>query len=140
MFNPTGCEETMRMPTVAAIAAAMLPFTLGSGVSKAEYRERCVAEYVTQSGWSDPYKVDCTYMTGMELDRATSTYNYDSLSLYAVIFWGQHQASVIKLNTTNFCGYTAGSCATQTLILLPMEGIDQEGRPWKLCSANSFVC
>ena len=55
-------------------------------------------KYEQQYGWSKKYTVDVTFMTGYELNQATSSYDYAMYSNYAIIFWGEGQASVIKLS------------------------------------------
>lgn len=86
----------------------------------------CV-KYQTQTGWSKGYTVDVNVIKGSTLNRKTGTYNYDSYATYAVIFWSNEQASVIKLNY-----YSGSFTATGT------HGIDQQGRKWKL--AKTSLC
>jgi hypothetical protein len=55
--------------------------------SFAKYTQTCTVKYETQEGWSKKYVVDVTFLTGAELNDATSSYKYSSYSAYAVIFW-----------------------------------------------------
>lgn len=84
----------------------------------------CV-KYQKQYGWSKGYSVDVNVIKGSTLNRKTGTYDYDSYATYAVIFWSNDQASVIKLNY-----YSGSFTATGT------HGVDQQGRQWKLAKTN----
>ena len=104
----------------------------------ASYREACTVKYQTQNGWSSDYKVQCNYITGAELNNATSTFGYQAFSTYAVIFWDQNQASVLRLNGIFICGTEASNgCA---ISYIPIIGIDQQGRTWKVCGQNLYWC
>ena len=69
----------------------------------AEYREQCQVKYQSAEGWSKPYNVECIYISGDELNLATRFFQYNSTSVYAVVFWQPHQASVIKLADYGVC-------------------------------------
>lgn len=43
-------------------------------------------------------------MYGTELNRATKSYDYESYSTYAIIFWDKDEASVIKISSYTGCG------------------------------------
>jgi hypothetical protein len=47
------------------------------------------------------YHVTATTTTGSELNQATHSHNYNSLSRYVVIFWAQDRASVIDCGKIN---------------------------------------
>lgn len=104
-------------------------------LAQAKYTQTCKVKYRTQYGWSDGYTVDVNFLTGYELNDATSSFNYNSYSVYAVIFWGDGEASVIKLS-----GYlSCGSEATQRCISSSygsLTGEDQSGRQWKICTSG----
>lgn len=98
----------------------------------AKYRRVAIVKYETQSGWSQGYKVEVTFMTGYELNQATRTFNYNSSSVYATIFWGNGGASVIKLTNYLMCGLEVTSeCIDNTIY--PLQGADQDGDKWKIC-------
>jgi hypothetical protein len=104
----------------------------------ARYREACIVRFESQNGWSTAYKVDCNYITGSELNSATSTFKYDGFATYAVVFWDHGQATVIKLKGYFTCGLEAGEgCVTSYTQIL---GLDQEGRNWKVCPASLIYC
>lgn len=100
-----------------------------------KYRQTCDVQYMTEIGWSTKYTVDVTFMTGFELNEATSTYNYSAYSVYAIIFWDQAQATVIKLTTMLVCGTeTERSCIQNSLGTL--KGEDQDDDEWKICTTD----
>lgn len=81
-----------------------------------EVLEAC-ATYV---GTGKSYEVNVNIYEGGELNRRTSTFDYDSFSKYAVIFWSNDQASVIELDST-FCTLDFGC-----------DGVDRKGYKWKI--------
>ena len=72
--------------------------------SEAKCRRGAKVKYQTQNGWSKLYTVETIFLTGYELNTATNSINYSAYSVYAVIFWDQDEASVIKLSTILLCG------------------------------------
>ncbi|MCG2611816.1 hypothetical protein LZZ90_09900 [Flavobacterium sp. SM15] len=101
----------------------------------AKYTQTCTVKYMTQDGWSKKYVVDVNFLTGSELNDATNSYKYSSYSTYAVIFWGEGQASVIKLTSYTGCGYEVDkSCITNTYT--DLKGKDQEDTEWKICVSD----
>jgi len=74
-------------------------------------------------------------MTGSELNSATTSFNYSSYSTYAIIFWGEGQASVIKLSSYTGCVSEADkNCITNTYTNL--KGRDQDNDDWEICVSN----
>lgn len=103
--------------------------------ANAAYKEECTIKYVSTG---KAYQVSCTYLSGSELNSATNSFRYDTLGLYSVTFWGQGQATVIKVRGINFCGFEATrSCADS---ISPLNGTDQEGREWKICQPSHLFC
>ncbi|HTA26187.1 MAG TPA: hypothetical protein VK809_00240 [Bacteroidia bacterium] len=65
------------------------------------------------------------------MNQATGTYNYDSYAYYAVIFWGEGEASVIKLYNSIICGgYVTCECLNYTYQMY--GGRDQAQREWQI--------
>ncbi|RQS39788.1 hypothetical protein [Burkholderia sp. Bp8990] len=89
--------------------------------ANAEERQIICAKYQTRDGWSDSYRVNATLANGYELNNATRSMNYDSISKYVVIFWGEHQASVIKLE--------------YPFLTIFSRGTDQQDREWEVSPA-----
>jgi len=81
------------------------------------------ARYETSNGWSKGYSVQARKLTGSEMNRATSSFNYESWSTYVVIFWDNDQASVIKMDMPY-------------LSAIGLQGIDQEGRKWEIAKTS----
>ncbi|MBT7826143.1 MAG: hypothetical protein HN600_06070 [Bacteroidetes bacterium] len=101
----------------------------------AKYTQTCKVKYKKNYGWSDYYTVNVIFMSGMELNKATRTYNYESYSTYATIFWGKDEASVIKLSSYTGCGSeVTKSCIDNKVMNL--EGEDQDGRDWEICTKS----
>lgn len=110
-------------------------FMLSSLLASAKYREVATVKYQQQYGWSKNYTVEVTFMTGYELNQATRTVNYSPYSVYGIIFWGQNQASVIKLNGFFACGSeVTSSCIENTIY--DLQGYDQDGDKWNICLGN----
>lgn len=101
--------------------------------SKAEYTQTCKIKYKKEfDEWSDYYKVDVHFLSGSELNTKTQSYNYDSYSTYATIFWGDKKVTVIKLSSYMGCGSNVSQdCITNKYSNL--EGADQNGRAWEIC-------
>lgn len=103
--------------------------------SQAKYTQTCKAKYKKNNGWSDYYNVNVTFMTGSELNNATSSFDYDGFSTYAMIFWDQDEASVIKISSLTLCGTEVEqSCITNNVTNL--VGNDQQGRKWEVCTKS----
>ncbi len=103
--------------------------------SEAKYTQTCVAQYMTQSGWSKKYTVDVNFLSGSELNDATKTLNYSTFSVYAVIFWGEGKATVIKISNHLLCGTTVDkNCITD--LFGDLKGKDQDGDEWKICTGD----
>ncbi len=105
----------------------------------AEFTERLNVKYERKYyGWSDYYNVDVTIITGSELNQATQSFNYGIYNTYAVIFWGQGKATVIKLSGYLMCGnYAHPNCIAYNYNL---EGIDQNGTKWYICLNADEYC
>lgn len=105
---------------------------LYSNLCDAKYTQTCTVKYKTKNEWSKSYNVSVNFLTGYELNQAVGGFNYESYSIYAVIFWGQGQASVIKLNGFFACGLEVSqSCIVPSLT--DYKGKDQDGDEWNIC-------
>lgn len=80
---------------------------------------------MTESGWSKPYDVRATVLDGYELNQKIQSMSYNNISKYVVIFWQQHDASVIELSMP-FIG------------VAEQDGRDQEGRAWEVSSSAGW--
>jgi hypothetical protein len=98
----------------------------------AKYSRTASVKYKQEYGWSKTYTVEVNFLTGYELNQATSTYNYDTYSVYAIIFWDQDQATVIKLKNYLICGMEVTEDCIENSIY-DLEGLDQDGDKWNIC-------
>jgi hypothetical protein len=98
----------------------------------AKYTQTCKAKYKANYGWSQYYTVEVTFLSGSELNKATKSWDYSSYTTYAVIFWGDGEASVIEISSYTGCGSEVTQrCITNKFSNL--EGEDQQGRGWEVC-------
>lgn len=100
--------------------------------ANAKYRQVCLAQYETEYGWSKQYQVEVTFMTGNELNIATGRYSYTPYSVYAIIFWGEGQATVIKMSNYFACGLETNKTCIQSAWGY-LKGLDQDGDAWRIC-------
>ena len=105
---------------------------------QAKCRKQCQVSYSTSSGWSKKYSLEVTFLTGWELNTSTKTFNYSMNDVYAVIFWEENSASVIKLNSILICG-TEVNCSCINNNILDLKGKDQKGDEWKICTSD-LIC
>jgi hypothetical protein len=109
----------MRFLLLAIMLSGFLNFA-----SALEEQVVCV-KYKTQIGWSKGYQVEGKVMKGSELNTATSSFDYNSLSTYVVIFWDQDEVSILELD------FYFGSIS-----VIGDNATDQIGREWKVSSSS----
>jgi hypothetical protein len=102
----------------------VLLFTLMTTRLSANERVDICAKYVNTG---QTYHVHAIDTTGVELNTATGTFNYNVLDHYIVIFWAQHQATIIDMEGL-FFGPTP----------LASTGTDQENREWEITSYSGL--
>ena len=110
----------------------LLIMVLAFFAAESKYRQTCIAQYKTGYGWSKRYTFEVTFMTGYELNLATGSSRYKLLTVYAIIFWGDGQASVISVSNFNTC-YLETDRLCITSIFGDIKGFDQDGDEWKIC-------
>jgi hypothetical protein len=113
-----------------------LVLLLSFNLSFAKYRQTCAVRYSTEDGWSKKYIVDVTFMSGFELNQATSSYRYSSYSVYALIFWGRDEVTIIKLSSYVLCGYEVDRNCIAAASLSDLKGSDQDDDQWRICVGN----
>ena len=111
---------------------------LMSTCSYAKHTKRCKAKYETQSGWSKYYDVEVIFLSGSELNTATNSYSYSAYNMYAVIFWSESEASVIKTTHSFKSGEVISFTVTNAAMLGNIKGTEQDGDKWEICT--SMVC
>lgn len=98
------------------------------GAQAAERAEACI-KYEKEHGWSKSYTVQATVIEGSELNQKVGSYTrFKSFSTYAVVFWGEGQATVLELP----------SLSMGSLPMFEIEVKDQEGRHWKIKEGHLF--
>jgi hypothetical protein len=108
-----------------SIAAVFALFILVMPSLASEQVEIC-AEY-TDTGRL--YHVTAISTTGLELNQATHSRNYNSIGRYIVIFWAPDQASVIEMGGVFVAPLHFAS-----------SGTDQEGRSWEISIYSPAKC
>lgn len=116
----------------------MLIILLISTSTQAKCRKQCQVSYSTENGWSKKYSVEVTFLTGWELNTSTKSYNYSMTDVYAVIFWGENKASVIKISSILVCGNEV-DCSCIKNNVSDLKGKDQDGDEWKICTSD-IIC
>jgi hypothetical protein len=92
------------------------------------YAKEVIDVCATYENTGKSYAVEAQIYKGPELNRATSSFDYNTFSTYAVIFWSSDQVSVIELDYYfGFIGFS------------PIKGTDQRGYPWEIEKGN-LVC
>ncbi len=107
-----------------AEAYAIARYSSPASISTASHDEAAVCvRYETQYGWSNRYAVVGRMMSGASLNAATGRIaEYSAYAFYVVIFWGDDQASILRLPA-----WTGGS------VPLPATTVtDQRGRRWEI--------
>jgi len=95
-----------------------------SPAMQSESNEACLRYTTTNKA----YRVNVDILTGQELNKLTSSFNYQYGSKYVIAFWGPEQASVIRMDMM----------AGDSLPTLPLRGEDQQGREWTVQKAGYY--
>jgi hypothetical protein len=102
--------------------------------AQARHTQTSKIRYATQDGHSKWYEIDVTYLTGVELNTATSSFRFGAFDKYALVFWGENQITIIKFKEFVICGLEFDqSCIP---ITGRVRGTDQEDREWEICTAS----
>jgi hypothetical protein len=122
-----------------ALLIVALTFAVFNGFfckeANAEYVKSCKIAYVNTG---KTYDVTCHIMSGEELNNKTSSFDYDMFDTYSVVFWGNRNATVIKIDDFVVCGMKPEfDCANS---FLPIDGTDKDGRKWKICNQSDLFC
>lgn len=121
----------MKIFPVSLLIALLISFN-----TSAKFVKSCIAQYLTEDGWSKKYTVDVSFLSGSELNEATNSFNHDIYKVYAVIFWDNNETTIIKISTfTGGCGsIVKESCITN--LVMDLKGTDQDGDTWKICARD----
>ena len=100
------------------------------------YGKVSVKGTITYQNTGRCYSVTINWYTGDELNDATSSFDYDIISNYAVVFWGNDKATIMEVG-----GIVCGSTFTQSCLPLWDEtGIDQNGYSWTISTGILSGC
>ena len=124
----------MKVKLLTVLLTFIFSFTFWTN-AEARCRRVATVKYQQQYGWSKKYTVEVTFMTGMELNQATSSYDYSSYSVYAIIFWGEGQATIIKLKSYLLSGYEV-TCDCIDNSIYDLQGYDQNRDKWNICLSD----
>jgi len=69
---------------------------------EASVRRFCLVAYETRSGYSPEYRCEVQFVTGRELNKATTSFNYSSFSNYALIWFGKGEVAILEIDTPHF--------------------------------------
>lgn len=120
------------MKKISLFLAILTCFNLITSDIFAKCRREAKVKYETTYGWSKLYSVEVIFLTGLELNRATTSIDYNSFSNYAVIFWAEGEATVIEIDSLLFCGVEF-ECDCLENQIFDLEGQDQDGDKWIIC-------
>ena len=57
-------------------------------------------QYETENGWSKKYRMEVSFMSASELNKATKTYSYGLYKYYAIIWFKDGGCAIIDLKVT----------------------------------------
>lgn len=121
-------QMTLVQSTLRYCLLAAATFLAVTGAEAAERAEACV-KYEKEYGWSKGYAVEATILEGSELNEKVGSYTrFKSFATYAVIFWGEGEATILQLPAMSM-----GS-----LPIFEGQVTDQEGKRWKIKEGHSF--
>ena len=67
----------------------------------------CKVQYKTGYSWSTEYMMEVAFLTGSELNRATSTFRFSSFKLYALIWFGEGEVAILEHDGMAIIGGTS---------------------------------
>ena len=130
-----------RLSVVAALCVAVL--LLPSSASAAVKRF-CEVSYWTEEGWSAPFLHEVTFITGRELDTATSSAVYEPSASFALVWFGEQEVVIIELPPVAFSGvdgFSGDDFKSLFVLKGAVEGSQQNaapGRRWQLTAKNGL--
>ena len=114
------------MPSRCVYIATLFGALIAPAMVVASERVDICAQY---SATGDSYHVVAISTNGSELNEATNTLNYDSLSSYIVISWPDDETTVIEMDAP-----FSGPTYVQT------GGTDLEGHLWEISAYSPVAC
>lgn len=83
------------MKVISIIFVILISISL---YANASVRRIVKVSYETQYGYSDPYIMEVTFLTGQELNKATKTYDYAMFDNYALIWFKEDEVAILKID------------------------------------------
>ncbi|WP_126421188.1 hypothetical protein [Asticcacaulis excentricus] len=116
-----------------AFVLALLAMATVASPAGAEVTTAAKVRYDVSYGQSDWYDMRVTFLLGSELNRATKSFNYSAWDKYALLFFGEGEVAIIKLENIFV------SCNQEfSVSCLPsfgnLTGEDQSGKKWEICT------
>ena len=87
-----------RKQPMKIISIILIVFISMSQFADASVRRIVKVSYETQYGYSDEYKMEVTFLTGQELNKATKTYDYDMFDNYILIWFKEDKVAILKID------------------------------------------
>lgn len=113
--------------------------------SFAVVRRICKVQYSTDYGWSQEYTMQVEFMTGMELNRATHSYSYDSYKKYCLLWFSNGGVAINEIDASVLCGSEFDDEAFRTLFYLrtsvqctQINSTENEALAWKITAKMLF--
>ena len=109
--------------------------------SIARVSRTCGVRYESSGGWSNEYFMSVSFLSGSELNAATSSLSYSSFAVYAALWFGKGEVAVVKLDRPILgVGESFGESDFSDLfeIFSEVEGKDQQGKKWRIRAKIAF--
>jgi len=103
--------------------------------TNALYVQTCSVRYYTSFGWSSSVDVTVFFLTGRELNKIANTYEFDLYEVYAVFEWTEYFV-IVKISDNLHCGFETDRQCITSRFLSTLEGHDQIGRKWEICTGS----
>lgn len=122
-------------------------FLLFIGISSdAEVRRYCMVQYEKDYGWSRAYRMEVTFLTGFEIAQKTGNYNFDLYGKYALLWFGEGQVAILKIDSYSITGNVLNRNDFRNLFMFnssvdAVQVNDEDRTVWRITGKNymSFV-
>jgi len=78
---------------------ALLAILLFTSSSFGEIHRLCKVSYQTESGMSNGYTMEVTFISGFELNQATNSFSYEPYSNYCLLWFAQGEVAILKIGS-----------------------------------------
>jgi hypothetical protein len=125
--------------------ALILLFGSFSLNSFAVIRRICKVQYATDYGWSQEYTMQVEFMTGVELNRVTHSYSYESYKRYCLLWFSNGGVAINQIDAYFLCGSEFDDEAFRNLFYLrtsvqctQINSTEEEAPAWKITAKILF--